>query len=185
MGSLAHPPSTPPKSWQAQVKARFRRAKKLQAGLIPLQAQYDKMVQAEQELTAQLEKLRATPPEALDLRHYSLFDKPPSHRSPSPKERLLYREYRTASGVTIWVGRGMTQNTAKTIPLDAEAIQDALYYSKARQSGEGEVAMTQKKYVSRMGRTGKPGQVLLSQHKNLKVRLNPERIKHIQQRPHS
>lgn len=207
----------PTQSWQAQVKARFRRAKKLQAGLVPLQAQYDKMVRAEQELTAQLERLRATPPETLDLRHYSLFDKAPSHRSPSPKERLPYREYRTASGLTIWVGRDAQNNerltfthahgndwwfhashcsgshivlrTAKTAPPDTEAIQDALqlalYYSKARQSGEGEVAMTQKKYVSRLGRTGKPGQVQLSQHQNLKVRLNPERIKHIQQRPHS
>lgn len=68
---------------------------------------------------------------------------------------------------------------------DQESIHDAaqlaLYYSKAKDKGEGEVSISQRKYVSRFGK-GKKGKVTLSQHKILFARIDMDRIRQIQQR---
>lgn len=56
-----------------------------------------------------------------------------------------------------------------------DAIQLALHYSKARDMGEGEVCVTQKKYVTRLARD-KPGKVQVSKHKTRWARLDKERL---------
>lgn len=57
------------------------------------------------------------------------------------------------------------------------AIQLALYYSKAKAQGEGEVCLTQRKYVSRLGKS-QPGKVQISKHKTIWSRLDLEQLKH-------
>lgn len=57
-----------------------------------------------------------------------------------------------------------------------DAIQLALYYSKAKMSGKGEVCVTQKKHVSKLGVSGK---VQVAKQKVYFVKLDEERIKKI------
>lgn len=68
---------------------------------------------------------------------------------------------------------------------DAESLQDAmqlaLYYSKAKDNGEADVCITQCKYVSRFGR-GTVGKVHISKHKIAHVKKDEDRLKLIKQR---
>ncbi|MFP4383658.1 MAG: NFACT RNA binding domain-containing protein [Spirochaetia bacterium] len=71
----------------------------------------------------------------------------------------------------------------KSVPLDTllDAANLALYYSKGRNSGKGDVYYTQVKYLRR-AKGEKRGTVLPTQEKNLSVRLEPERIDNIRRR---
>lgn len=62
-----------------------------------------------------------------------------------------------------------------------DALQLALYYSKARSQGEGEICFTQRKYVSRLGKK-KPGLVQISKHQIAWIRLDPVRLQAIKDR---
>lgn len=55
-----------------------------------------------------------------------------------------------------------------------DAIQLALHHSKAKNQGEGEICVTQRKYVSRFGK-GAVGKVQISKHKTLFAKLDPKR----------
>lgn len=72
--------------------------------------------------------------------------------------------------------------SGKSIPLEAllDGATLALWYSKGRQSGRGDVYYTQVKYLRRP-RGGKPGLVLPTQEKNLHVRLEAERLRRLQE----
>ena len=69
----------------------------------------------------------------------------------------------------------------KSIPLDTllDAANLALLYSKARDSGRGEVFYTQVKYLKRV-KEAKTGLVIPTQEKNLHVKLDPRRIRRVQ-----
>jgi predicted ribosome quality control (RQC) complex YloA/Tae2 family protein len=57
-----------------------------------------------------------------------------------------------------------------------DALQLALFYSKAKEHGSGEVVVTQRKYVSRLGKNS-PGKVQISHHKTIFIREDKERLK--------
>jgi predicted ribosome quality control (RQC) complex YloA/Tae2 family protein len=65
----------------------------------------------------------------------------------------------------------------KSIPLEIllDAGNLALSYSKARTSGEADLYYTQVKYLRR-ARDGRAGTVLPTREKNLRIRLDPERL---------
>lgn len=87
-----------------------------------------------------------------------------------------------ASGVP---GSHVVIRTHKGEEPDPETLQDAiqlaLHYSKAKMRGEGEVCVTQCKYVSRFGK-GHVGKVQISKHKDYYAKVNPERLQKIKQR---
>lgn len=123
------------------------------------------------------------------------------------RARKGYREFRTASGLLLLVGRNDRANDQLTFSVaygndlwfhaadvpgshvvlriqkgnetDIESIQDALqlalYYSKAREGGGANVVMTQCKYIRRTGK--KLGQVTLSQYDTHRVILDAQRLK--------
>jgi predicted ribosome quality control (RQC) complex YloA/Tae2 family protein len=66
----------------------------------------------------------------------------------------------------------------RSVPLDVllDAANLAIYHSKARSSGAGDVYYTQVKYLRR-AKDGPVGLVLPTQEKNLRVKLEPERIR--------
>jgi predicted ribosome quality control (RQC) complex YloA/Tae2 family protein len=70
----------------------------------------------------------------------------------------------------------------KSVPLETllDGATLALWYSKARQSGQGDVYYTQVKYLRRP-RGGKPGLVLPTQEKNLHLRLEADRLRRLQE----
>lgn len=63
-----------------------------------------------------------------------------------------------------------------------DAVQAALYYSKAKNEQAGEVCMTRCKYVSRFGRN-QPGKVQISEHRIIYAKADPTRLKRL--RSHS
>lgn len=109
------------------------------------------------------------------------------------KKALPYLEVTSSAGVPIFVGKSGRANDQLTFQIahgndwwlhvagmpgshvvirhpapDKATIEEAMIlaikHSKAKASGEGEVIVTQKKYVSKVPK-GKPGQVQISKHK--------------------
>jgi predicted ribosome quality control (RQC) complex YloA/Tae2 family protein len=70
---------------------------------------------------------------------------------------------------------------SRNIPLDTmlDAANLAIFYSKARNSGQGDVYYTQVKYLRRT-KNGKPGTVIPTSEKNLFVYLDPKRLERLQ-----
>lgn len=62
-----------------------------------------------------------------------------------------------------------------------DAIQLAIHYSKAKERGEGEVCVTQRKNVSRFGK-GHVGRVQISKHKTYYARIDPTRFQNLKNR---
>ncbi|MBS0652916.1 MAG: DUF814 domain-containing protein [Verrucomicrobia bacterium] len=66
--------------------------------------------------------------------------------------------------------------------VDDESLQDALqlalHFSKARERGDDEVLMTECKFLSKR-KGSKAGQVNVSKHKTVRVRLDPKRIQRL------
>ena len=81
-------------------------------------------------------------------------------------------------------GSHVVLRTHKGQEPDSEALMDAmqlaLHYSKAKERGEGEVSITQKKYVTRYGSAA--GKVQLSKHKHVFIKSDPGRIQQIKSR---
>lgn len=65
----------------------------------------------------------------------------------------------------------------KTIPLNIlmDAGILALYYSKGKSNGKGDITYTHVKYLRRV-KKGKPGQVIPTMNKNLYVAIDPQRL---------
>lgn len=72
----------------------------------------------------------------------------------------------------------------KSIPLETllDAANLALLYSKAKESGQGDVFYTKVKYLKRV-KDGKPGVVIPTQEKNLHVKIDPERVRRLKKSP--
>jgi predicted ribosome quality control (RQC) complex YloA/Tae2 family protein len=70
----------------------------------------------------------------------------------------------------------------KSVPLDVllDAGNLALFYSKGRNSGEGDLYYTQAKYLRR-AKNGPKGLVLPTQEKNLRVKLDEARLKALEE----
>lgn len=82
-----------------------------------------------------------------------------------------------------YAGSHVVIRTGRDQEPDPETIQDALqlalFYSKAKDHGEAEVCVTQRKFVTRYGKNH-VGKVQVSKHKLLFARFNSERFKEIQ-----
>ncbi len=68
----------------------------------------------------------------------------------------------------------------KSLPLEVmlDAGNLAVFYSKGRQSGGGDVYYTRVKYLRRV-KEGRPGQVIPTQERNLSIRLDPQRLRRL------
>jgi predicted ribosome quality control (RQC) complex YloA/Tae2 family protein len=73
------------------------------------------------------------------------------------------------------------QRSGKTVPLDIllDAGNLALFYSKGRGNGEGDLFYTQVKYLRR-AKNGPRGLVIPSQEKNLHIKADPRRLKELE-----
>jgi predicted ribosome quality control (RQC) complex YloA/Tae2 family protein len=73
------------------------------------------------------------------------------------------------------------QRSGKTVPLPIllDAANLALFYSKGRNSGRGELFYTQVKYLRR-AKNGPKGLVIPTQEKNLSVTLDDSRLKELE-----
>jgi len=73
------------------------------------------------------------------------------------------------------------QQAGKTVPLDIllDAGNLAIFYSKGRNSGEGDLFYTQVKYLRR-AKDGPKGFVIPTQEKNLHVKVEPARLRELE-----
>lgn len=198
---------------QEELAQRFKKAKKLQAGLHHLPVQTERVAKKIKELEVRLESLeKADTLEA--LKPFKPQLKPIlSIKEKMEKKQLPYLEYQSSTGLLIWVGKNAKANDRMTFTLAngsdwwlhvqgipgshiiirtlkgrdpdpetiADALQLALYFSKAKEQQEADICLTQRKYVSRLGKN-QPGKVQLSKHKTVWIRFDPQRFQAIKQR---
>ena len=88
----------------------------------------------------------------------------------------LWLHARDYSGSYVFVKARKSKTFPLDIMLDAGAL--ALYYSKARKNGEGDVYYTQAKYLRRV-KDGPKGLVIPTLEKNLFIRIDEARIKEL------
>ncbi len=62
-----------------------------------------------------------------------------------------------------------------------DAVQAALFYSKSKDKQEGEICITQRKYVSRLGKK-EPGKVQISHHRIVYAKTDQGRLKKLRER---
>lgn len=122
-----------------------------------------------------------------------------------PPPRQPYRIFHSESGIEIWVGRTAHDNEVLSLKLARgndwwlhasdvpgshvvvrhsepdeatvkDAMQLALFYSRLSKAGEGEVVLTQAKYVGKGPGGHRPGTVSVSKHKSYRVRMDKERL---------
>ena len=76
--------------------------------------------------------------------------------------------------------RGRSSRNESSVPLDTllDAGNLALFYSRAKDSGQGDIYYTRVKYLRR-AKGGKMGLVLPTNEKNLFIKLDPERIRRL------
>jgi predicted ribosome quality control (RQC) complex YloA/Tae2 family protein len=73
------------------------------------------------------------------------------------------------------------QRSGKTVPLEIllDAGNLAIFYSKGRNNGEGDLFYTQVKYLRR-AKNGPKGLVIPTQEKNLHVKIDEKRLKELE-----
>jgi len=197
---------------QEELALRFKRSKKLQAGLIHLNKQIN---QAKEELIGIEENLRILDSlqKESEIEEFKQKIIPPSKIEEVKKsiqtKTLPYYEFISEAGVKIWVGKNAKANdkltfihangadwwmhvqgypgshvVIKSNEPDAETVADALQlallYSKAKKGGEGEICLTQKKFLSRLGKQA--GKVQVSKHKSIWIKQDLSRIERIKKR---
>lgn len=99
--------------------------------------------------------------------------------------------FRFANGKDIWLhaanaaGSHVVLRVVKGKPVDQESLQDAmqlaLYFSKDKDKEEEDVIVAECQYVSKPKRA-KPGQVTVSRHRTVRVRLSTERLERLLQK---
>ena len=140
------------------------------------------------------------------LRPRQVAPKSSSKAKAAVEARKAYHTFVSKDGLEIWVGRGAKDNDELTFKVAAgndwwlhvrdypgshivirdtkselpeqtllDAATLAVHFSKADSGGKRDVSWTRRKYVSKP-RGAPPGQVLLSTHKTIHLRADPERL---------
>jgi len=202
-GGTAHVELDPRLSPSENAAAYFRRYRKAREGLAALEEQLQQQRAA---LALTREELSRIEPEPDLQRLRDLAPREKQRQAPAgPGLEFRSGEFRILVGRTaqeneqLLRGRARGNDTwihardypgayvfirarsGKSIPLETllDGATLALWYSKGRRSGRGDVYYTQIKHLRRP-RGGKPGQVLPTQEKNLHVRLQADRLRRLQ-----
>ena len=192
---------------QENVEERFKEAKKLKKGLPrteeKLAVMEDEIIKQQQrleqamQLTNMKSLLQFSPPkppkvspEVLKALPYKEFT------SESGLKILVGKSAKANDKLTFSYGKGsdwwlhanhfagshVVIKVNKNCEPDDEALKDAmhlaLFYSKAQGQKEGEVVVTQCKYVARIGRNS-PGKVQLSKHKVHFIKMDSRRLERL------
>jgi|GEM_PF-1725120 len=203
---------------QDEMALRYKKAKKLHKGILPIQSQLLLILDQISSLESQMESLETLTEEELRTLNVTLLASRSKNENEIQKteKALPYREYYSLKGIPILVGKNAKSNEIltfrlangndwwlhvngmagshviiklpKSATLDEETRQDAvqlaLFHSRARMSGEGEVCITQRKFVTRLGK-GKIGKVQISKHSTIFARLNMDIYKRIKMSKYS
>lgn len=200
-----------------EVALRFKKSKKLKRGVEPLSRQVGKTKILLEKLSFLILELQEINSEH-SLKNFCQKNSMiiPAKQSETIKKvqpAVPYREFITAAGLKLWVGKSAKDNDQLTFSYangsdywlhahdvpgshvilhlgkqqtpDDESLQDAiqvaLYYSKAKDRQEGEVCITQCKYVKRFGKN-QPGKVQISEHRVIYTKMNNDRLSQLRER---
>lgn len=200
-----------------EIERRFQKSKKLKRGIEPLKRKLEQIQKKAENingLLAQLEEIKTENGLKNFLQKNYLAPTKTSSKKPVKIEPAMpYREFFTASGLQIWVGKSAKDNDKLTFSYGngsdlwlhahdvpgshvvlhlgskheaddeslKDAIQAALFFSKAKDRKEGEVCITQCKYVSRFGKN-QPGKVQISHHRVVYAKIDLARLQHLKER---
>lgn len=200
----------PKKTPQDEVTKRFTISKKLRAG-IPHQKRMLEKAEKECQVYSKLHEqaVQADSWQSLEeLRKHLPTKKVASNTKEAP---LPYREFLTAAGLKIWVGKSAANNETLTFSLahgsdwwlhvrdfpgshvvlrvgkqqepDRESIQDAIQLALeySKAKGDADVCITQRKFVARFGKS-KKGQVHLSKHQVVHASQDKARLQQLKER---
>jgi predicted ribosome quality control (RQC) complex YloA/Tae2 family protein len=192
-----------------EIVRRFKQSKKLRAGIVPLQKFLDKSKQNKNLLLERLNQLINSQtleelkkfdllvqfsPNKKDLKvlpYIEFFTESGSKiwvgKNAKSNDQLTFT---LCNGADWWFhvsdfsgSHVILKNSKKGIDPDPQSIQDAaqlaITYSKAKKESNVSVSITQKKYISRLGKLGK---VQLAKHKVMHFKNEPERVKIIKNR---
>lgn len=181
-----------------EVTLRFKKAKKLEKGLPFALKQVQRIKESLEYWKNALCEFTTLELEPFKEKYTHLFTKKPSPKDPKEPKKP-YIEYLSKTGVPIWIGKSAEKNEQLTFQYARgndlwlhvanhpgshvvirgespdeqtiqEAMQLALYHSKARRFKEGEVVLTQVKHVRRLGK--QKGKVQIAEEKRVFVRAN-------------
>lgn len=188
---------------QEQMAKRFLQSKKRQKGIEPLSHQLQKIISKKERIIHILQQIKEANHLSflIPFKRISSSSKPNKKpTSPLPYYEYISSSglkiwvgktarhndiltFKLAKGSDWWLhiqdypGSHVIIRTVKGKDPDEETLQDAmqlaLYHSKARQQGAGEICITQRKFISRLGKEA--GKVQISKHKKAFVRWNPHR----------
>lgn len=198
---------------KTEIARRFQKSRKLQRGIPHQKKQLDKTLLEENRLSRNLQSLsKVTTLEELEQwRDETGFIINPSVKKPStPLPKRPYREFRSQSGLKIWVGKNAKDNDKLSFHLangsdwwlhardvsgshvvirvekgsepDPGCLQDAIQLALhySKAKGEGDVCITQCKYLAKI--KGRPGAVSVSKQRTVYGRVDPERFQQIRER---
>lgn len=192
---------------QDNLTVRFKEAKKMKAGLPrteeklavideEIELQHKRLEKALQ-ITCMKELLAFSPPKTPKTDPKGIKSLPYKEftsesgmkiwvgKSAKANDQLTFSH---ASGSDWWLhanefaGSHVVIKVNKNSEPDEQTLKDAmhlaLFYSKAQGHKEGEVVLTQCKYVARIGKNA-PGKVQLSKHKVLFIKMDSRRIERL------
>ncbi|MCE2983568.1 MAG: NFACT RNA binding domain-containing protein [Parachlamydia sp.] len=188
-----------------QIAKAYKRAKKLKNGIGPLEKQLENGAKKLLELEKCLESFTSMNVEELQCQIPTIKTKE-SRREEKKKSYFNYLSrdglsiligknargndeltFRIAKGNDWWLHVRDSPGSHVIIriggqekpPADTleDALQLALYHSKVKKRKEGEVCVTQRKFVTRLGK--EPGKVQISRHRNYKVLLDLTQIERL------
>jgi len=187
-----------------EIKKRFKEAKKLKVGIQHQEKQLLEIADQLELKTKELQKIELTRtlkelftlfPETkpkdknqeINLPYRQYKSKTGFHilvgKNSSSNDALTFKY---AKGYDLWLhvkdypGSHVVIKTSKGKIVDKETIDDAvqlaIFYSKAKNFSSAEICLTEKKYVSRFGKS-KEGKVQISKQKIIHAKVDPERFK--------
>lgn len=195
---------------QDEIKKRFKTAKKLKLGIEPQQKHLENLGKQHAQISEEIQKVEQTTnlndflllypknkkilkkiePKSLIYREYvsKTGFKILAGKNSSCNDTLTFS---VANGNDLWLhvkdlpGSHVVIKLKKGLDVDQETIDDAIqiaiFHSKAKNMSHAEVCLTEQKYVSRFGKN-KDGKVQLSKHKVLYAKADAKKFKEIQQR---
>ena len=196
---------------EMEVKKRYKTAKKLKLGIIPQQNHFEQLQKQQSQVLEEIKQLEGTEtlndflvlyPKKKNSDKKNDSKKPLPYREYQSKSGFtilagkssFYNDtltFSVAKGNDLWLhvkdypGSHVVIRTKKGVDVDPETIDDAvqiaIFHSKAKDANSAEVCLTEQKHVSRFGKE-KNGKVQLSKHKVLYAKADPKKFKEIQTR---
>lgn len=200
-----------------EATKRFQKSKKLKAGIPHQKSRLEKAIKDKETYSGYLQRLDSIESEELLDQFRKHLRLPTVKKITVPGKKtetvkaLPFREFFSAAGLKIWVGKSAKDNDVLTFHYaqgsdwwlhahnvagshvvlrvgknqepDQDSLKDAIQLALfySKDKGNGEVCITQQKFVTKFGK-GQAGKVHVSKHRVVHATADPIRLEKIKQR---